>query len=263
MSGIVDLDHLMIGVGALDPAAAAFEQAGFTVTPASAMPTIGLANRCVLFTPEAPGVANYLELLHHDPMRATPFMRGLLAGADGIKSLVLGCDDVAAASARLAELGAPPTAAPVRIERRWALPSGEALDLAFTVATPALDAPPIYCNLCQHHTLAHYLRPEWRTHANGARRLVAVLAEADRPAAVEAWYARLYDGTPQVALEVAGVAGTRPRAVGFAVAVADLAATAKLLDERAVAFTTAPGVVRLAIAGVRVELREERSRRQS
>ena len=87
-----------------------------------------------------------------------------------------GPDDVDAAVARLAECGAPP-GDPLHIKRGWTLPDGEVLDLAFTVATPALDAPPVYCNLCQHHTLHHYLRPEWRQHDNGARSLVAVLVE--------------------------------------------------------------------------------------
>ena len=122
-------------------------------------------------------------------------MRALLGGAEGIKSLVLAADDMDAAVARLAACGAPP-GAPLHIERRWTLPDGEVLDLAFTVATPALDAPPVYCNLCQHHTLHHYLRPEWRQHENGARSLVAVLVEADEPARVTEWYARLFDRPP-------------------------------------------------------------------
>ena len=167
MSGILDIDHLMLGVADPDAAAADFTRLGFTVTPLSAMPRIGLANRCVLLTPARSGAANYLELLGHD-QRASPFMASLLGGPEGIKSLVLAADDMDAAVARLAACGAPP-GAPLHIERRWTLPDGEVLDLAFTVATPALDAPPVYCNLCQHHTLHHYLRPEWRQHENGAK----------------------------------------------------------------------------------------------
>jgi hypothetical protein len=252
MSGILDIDHLMLGVTDPDAVAADFARLGFTVTPLSAMPQIGLANRCVLFTPAQEGAANYLELLGHD-QRASPFMRALLGGAEGIKSLVLAADDMDAAVARLAAGGAPP-GAPLHIERRWTLPDGETLDLAFTVATPALDAPPLYCNLCQHHTLHHYLRPEWRQHANGARSLVAVLVEADEPARVADWYAQLFD-RPSVAIEGRRVAGARPRAIGFAISVADIDGAAAVLARNGVAFTRADDRLVVSLCGVRIELR--------
>lgn len=251
---IVDIDHLMLGVADPDAAAADLARLGFTTTPLSAMPQIGLANRCVLLTPAAAGAANYLELLGHDPQRASPFMRALLGGGGGIKSLVLAVDDMDAAVARLAACGAPPSP-PLRIERRWVLPDGEALDLAFTVATPALDAPPVYCNLCRHHTLHHYLRPEWRRHPNGAQSLVAVLVEADEPDAVIRWYARLFDRPQAVAIEGRRVAGARPRAIGFAISVADIKAAAALLTRNGVAFARAGGGLALSLRGVRIELR--------
>ena len=253
MSGILDIDHLMLGVADPDAAAADFARLGFTVTPLSAMPQIGLANRCVLLTPVQNGAANYLELLGHD-QRAAPFMASLLGGAEGIKSLVLAADDMDAAVARLAACGAPPSA-PLHIERRWTLPDGEVLDLAFTVATPALDAPPLYCNLCQHHTLHHYLRPEWRRHANGARSLVAVLVEADEPARVTDWYARLFDRPRSVAIEARHIAGARPRAIGLAVSVADIEATAAVLARNGVAFTRTDDRLVVSLRGVRIEFR--------
>jgi glyoxalase-like protein len=253
MSGVLDIDHLMLGVADPDAAAADFARLGFTVTPLSAMPQIGLANRCVLLTPAQPGAANYLELLGHD-QRASPFMRALLGGHEGIKSLVLAVDEMDAAVARLAAGGAPP-GEPLHIERRWALPDGEVLELAFTVATPALDAPPLYCNLCRHHTLHHYLRPEWRRHENGARALVAVLVEADDPQRVTQWYARLFDRPPAVAIETHRFAGAKPRATGFAVSVADLDACAAVLTRNGVAFTRAGDALALSLRGTRIEFR--------
>jgi len=252
MSGILDIDHLMLGVADPDAAAADFARLGFTVTPLSAMPQIGLANRCVLLTPVQNGAANYLELLGHD-QRAAPFMASLLGGAEGIKSLVLAVDDMDAAVARLAACGAAP-GAPLHIARRWTLPDGEVLDLAFTVATPTLDAPPLYCNLCQHHTLHHYLRPEWRRHANGARSLVAVLVEADKPDGVSDWYARLFD-RQSVAIEVHRVAGARPRAIGLGVSVADIEATAAVLARNGVAVTRTDDRLVVSLRGVRLEFR--------
>jgi hypothetical protein len=254
MTGILDIDHLMLGVADPDAAAADFARLGFAATPLSAMPQMGLANRCVMLSPTAPGAANYLELLGHDPQRAAPFMGALLGGAEGIKSLVLAADDMEQAVARLAACGAP-TGPPLHIERRWTLPDGEELDLAFTVATPALDAPPVYCNLCRHHTLHHYLRPEWRQHENGARSLVAVLVEADEPDAVMAWYARLFDRLPAVAIEGRRVAGAKPCPIGFAVSVADTAAVATLLTHNGVTFTRAADVLGVSLRGVQIEFR--------
>ena len=253
MSGILDIDHLMLSVADPDAAAADFARLGFTVTPLSAMPQIGLANRCVLLTPAQKGAANYLELLGHDPQRTSPFMAALLGGGEGIKSLVLAADDMEAAVACLAEAGAAP-GAPLHIARRWTLPDGEVLDLAFTVATPALDAPPLYCNLCQHHTLHHYLRSEWRQHANGARSLVAVLVEADEPARVADWFARLFD-RQTVAIEARRVAGARPRAIGLAVTVADIEATATVLARNGVAFTRLDDRLVVSLRGIRIEFR--------
>ena len=254
MSGILDIDHLMLGVADPDAAAVDFSRLGFTVTPLSAMPQIGTANRCVLLTPAQDGAANYLELLGHDAQRAAPFMRALLGGSEGIKSLVLAADDMDAAVARLAACGAPPSP-PLHIERRWTLPDGEVLDLAFTVATPALDAPPVYCNLCQHHTLHHYLRPEWRQHENGAKSLVAVLVEADEPEHVTGWFAQLFDRLPAVAIERRRVAGAKPRAIGFAISVADIKVTAAVLSRNGVAFTHAADRLAVTLRGVRIEFR--------
>ena len=253
MSGILDIDHLMLGVADPDTAAADFTRLGFTVTPLSAMPQIGLANRCVLLSPAQSGRANYLELLGHD-QRAAPFMRALLGGPEGIKSLVLAADDMDAAMARLAECGAPPNP-PLHIKRRWTLPDGEALDLAFTVATPALDAPPVYCNLCQHHTLHHYLRPEWRQHENGAKSLVAVQIEADDPDGAIEWYAKLFDRPRSVSIEGRRVAGARPRATGFAVSVVDIETTADVLGRNGVAFARVAGRLTVSRRGVQIEFR--------
>lgn len=252
MTGIVDLDHLMIGVADADHAAELLERLGFTTTPLSAMPAIGLANRCVLLTPRVAGVANYLELLAHDRARASGFMRSLLAGEDAIKSLVLASDDIERARASLAANGAP-CAPAQRIARRWD-PAGESLDLAFSVATPALGDPPIYCNPCQHHTLAHYLRETWRRHPNGARSLIAVLVETPEPDSVRAWFARLFARTPSVAIETR--LGARARAVGFAVSVADRDATADHLRSRGVALAPGPTLAVEAL-GCRIEFRPD------
>ena len=113
----------------------------------------------------------------------------------------------------------------------------------------------MYCNLCQHHTLHHYLRPDWRRHENGARSLVAVLVEADDPARVTAWYARLFDRPRSVAIEARRVAGARPRAIGFAVTVADIAETAAVLARNGAVVTRADDRLVVSLRGVRIEFR--------
>jgi hypothetical protein len=82
-----------------------------------------------------------------------------------------------------------------------------------------------------------------------------VLIEADAPERVTGWYARLFDRPQTVAIEGRRVAGARPRAVGFAVSVADLAAAAAVLSRNGVAFTRAADRLVVTLRGIRIEFR--------
>jgi catechol 2,3-dioxygenase-like lactoylglutathione lyase family enzyme len=173
---ILDIDHVMCGVGDLDAAARAYERLGFRLTPPSRMEGIGVANRLVLLRPAGPGVANFVELMTiEQPATASDVMRQVLAGPPGVKSVV----HAVASAERIREhhVDAGLEMLPVwPVERDWTLESGETLHLAFRVALPRPGRLPLMFNHVEYLTLQHYLRPELREHPNGAVRLSEVTA---------------------------------------------------------------------------------------
>ena len=251
-NGIAEMDHLMTAVADPDAAGRDYERLGFTLTPLSVIHEMGLSNRLILFDPLTPDSGNFIELMAvHDAARANPQMRAFLAGPAGTRSMVMASPDADAARAELDRNGYAP--GPVhRLARVWELPSGERLDVSFDVLLPI--AAPFTFNLCRHRTLQHYLRQEWRQHANGARSLVAVYGVASDPKAAigyfEALFGRPARQTALGALAVAaaavelqifspdqfadafGLARTEGYA-GFAIRVGDLAATRRLLGAAA------------------------------
>lgn len=191
---IVDIDHAMIGVRDVERAAFQFERLGFTVAPASDLP--GMRNRCVCLTPVYGDAANYVELLGFtDRALAPPFMENLLGGPDGVVSSVVGVADCRAAEVALRAGGFDPGAT-IDMRRAWPLASGQALDVSFSICLPAWGRAPLYWNPCQHRTVQHYHRAEWRAHANGAARLRAILAVDDNPRAIAARYVEDWGATP-------------------------------------------------------------------
>jgi len=188
---ISDVDHLMCGVADPQKAGETFEKLGFTVSPLSVIPAFGLANRCVLLTPRTADRANYLELLGIvDPPKVSPTMTTILAGPEGVKSLVMVTSDARAASEELTTQGYQPSP-PLYFERQWALSPHETLNLSFTVVIPRLGQAPLPWNLCQHHTVRHFHRSDLQQHPNGALRLVGVTSVSSEPATTVRYYERL------------------------------------------------------------------------
>ena len=110
--------------------------------------------------------------------RLEPQMAMVLAGAQGIKSLVNTLAD--ADAARSAHVAAGFGMLDVWSKQRvWLLPSGEELLVAFRVLLPEPGQVPLMFNGVEYRTLHHYLRPEFRRHRNGARRWVSVSAVVD------------------------------------------------------------------------------------
>jgi len=66
--------------------------------------------------------------------------------------------------------------------RDWKLPSGEVLDLTFSIVLPTPGQAPFNWIACQHKTPNHYLRPEFTSHQNGAIALKNIIALAQDPA---------------------------------------------------------------------------------
>ena len=192
MSALIpDIDHLMCGVADPQKAGETFEKLGFTVSPLSVIPAFGLANRCVLLTPRTTDRANYLELLGiADPPKVSPTMTTILAGPEGVKSLVMVTPDAPTASEELTTQGYQPSP-PLYFERQWALSPQEILSLSFTVVIPRLGQAPLPWNLCQHHTVHHFHRSDLQQHPNSALRLVGVTSVSSEPATTVRYYERL------------------------------------------------------------------------
>jgi hypothetical protein len=160
------IDHVVILVPDLDAAGAAFEAAGFHVTPQTLhSPAMGTANRCVMLQG-----ATYIEIMGivaETPANAT--WRRLLSDGAGIRGFAFRSTDIEASAQELASLGI--AAEPVRHFSRMT-DDGE---LRFSIARIELDATPgLQCLVCQHHTAALLWRPETMVHANGATSLMLV-----------------------------------------------------------------------------------------
>jgi len=193
--GLIEIDHLLTSVE--DPVAAgtSFERMGFTVTPLSRTESMGIMNRLVLMTPVQDGTANFIELMGmSDPARTHPEMRALLAGPEGTRSMVLATLDAQASVDEL-RIDGYEVARPVSLERKWRLPDGKVLDVAFDVIMP-IEAPLLF-NACRYRTREHYVRPDWLAHRNGALRMTAVLCCAEDVRAAAAYYSKLFGCAPR------------------------------------------------------------------
>lgn len=242
---ILDIDHLMIGVDDPHVTAERFRRLGFTVTPYSSLPSLGIGNILVCLRPRGSQVANFFEFMAVEkPGAVHPVMAAVLAGAPGIKTLVHSTDDVAAFRTGMIDLG-------LRmhdvwpIERSWALPSGEVLDFRFRVALPEPGSTPLMINACEYLTLQHYLREEFLVHPNGAQHFTHVLVDAppERLPRTIAFFEQLYgtsavpvgQGVTEVPARDVGIrvraadGSVEPHYAGIVVAVTDPKRTAELL----------------------------------
>lgn len=178
-NGIIDIDHVMCRVADTEAARDDFDRLGFATSPRSSIPDDGVCNRLVVLTPRGDGVANFLELMAvEDPDRLTPALGRMLAGGEGIKSLVNGLDDADTARQRHREIGLAMLPVWPR-QRLWRLPSGEELMIRFRVLVPEPGQSPLTFNGVEYLTLEHYLRPEFQRHPNGALRWTGVTAVVD------------------------------------------------------------------------------------
>ena len=102
MTTDIHLDHVLIAVRGLEPAAGAYRRLGFNLTAEGLHPGRGTHNRLIAFGPE------YLELIAvHDPS-TTPFrssMAGFLGRGEGLYMFALGTRDIAAAAAAIRARG--------------------------------------------------------------------------------------------------------------------------------------------------------------
>lgn len=185
MSGLAELDHTVINVHyEMDRAEPLFSSLGFTLTPRG-YHSLGSINHLMMFG------TDYLELIGM-PRGAENTRPEILASPIGIDGLVFKTTDVDRTFAHLqaADMAGDP---PRAFTRPVALPSGEATAKfrTVTVRTGVFPAGRVY--FCEHGTPELVWRPEWQTHANGARQITEIVIVAIEPEAEATRYARLLD----------------------------------------------------------------------
>ncbi len=267
------IDHLVLCVRDLEAARQTYETMGFTTTPRAVHP-FGTGNFLVQLQ------GNFLELLTVlDAAKIPPmepgrfsfaaFNEAFLEKRQGMSTLVLQSEDARRDLAEFAEKGLR-TYEPVDFSRKATLPDGSQVTVSFSLAFVSDEAmPEAGFFACQHHHPPEYFwKPQYQTHANGARRIAEVFMVADEPASAAGFYERLYgpenvvaaDGALAVetgqeritVLRPAGFAARFPGAAragapatphfaGYRLAVADFGAMESLLSERAVAFRKGAG----------------------
>lgn len=165
MSFYLPIDHVVLTVADLSAAGAAFEAAGFQVTPETRHDAaLGTANRCVMLE------GTYIELMAivaDTPANVT--WRRLLEAGSGLRGLTFRSSNIEASATDLERRGI--RAQPVRRFSR-ATAEGE-LRFSVTRIDPT-ETPGLQCLVCQHHTAELLWRPETLRHPNGATALAGI-----------------------------------------------------------------------------------------
>ena len=191
-NGIAGIDHVIIGVRALEGARAGWARLGFTPTPRGRHIGQGTANYCIMFA------ADYIELLgiverDEGAERLGAFLEhreGPMAAAFAL------ADTPEAVHRQLAGLDLHP-AQPRPLARHIELPKGETTPRFSLISLPPEETPGLDCFLCGHLTPELMRRPEWLVHANGAVALKGIDVLVERTAPLLPAYDRLF-GLPQV-----------------------------------------------------------------
>jgi hypothetical protein len=180
------IDHVVLAVRDLDAAAAGWARVGFTLTP-TARHSWGTANRLVQLD------GAFLEVLAIDRPELIPerdaahfsfgaFNRDFLADGEGASMLVLDSRDADQDIAAFGRAGLP-TFERFDFERTARQPDGEERRVAFSLAFTEIPSEPrVGFFTCRHHFPENFWKAEYKSHANGARRLTAVTLVAEDPA---------------------------------------------------------------------------------
>jgi len=173
---LTGIDHTLVGVRDLESARAVWQDLGFTVSPRGRHIGWGTANYCIMLE------EGYVELLGIvDPSQFTNNLDKVLESREGMFALALASDDVDALARELTAAGLHPDG-PKDLKRYLELPDGDVLPAFKLLHLPPQETPELRAFICQHMTPELIRRPEWLSHANGARRLVAVTICSERPA---------------------------------------------------------------------------------
>jgi hypothetical protein len=261
------IDHLVICVHDLAQAALDWQTLGFNLTPTGVHP-FGTSNRLAMFG------NNFLELLAVTDAAAVPpaapdrfsfaaHNRDFLATAQGMSMLALHSDDAHADAARFKanHIGAY---APFDFGRDAVLPGGGTARVEFSLAFATDPAMPgiAFFTCQQRHPPELFWKPDYQRHPNGALRVIEVVMSAPEPAEHRCFLEHMTEsaaelapgrltvgescdritvlGPAEMARRLPGLASApSPRFCGARLAVADLAATRRVLKDNGVDFEIA------------------------
>jgi len=259
MAPRVILDHIGHFVSDMDEASTALDALGFTATPFSIQENTdaagrrvraGTANRCIMLE------EGYLEVL--TAVSETPLAAQLNAALDryaGMHLVAFATDDPEAVHARLEAEGFAPHP-PVNLRRETTTEAGGSAEVGFTVLrVPPEAMPEGRIQYLEHLTPDLVWQRRWLGHVNGVKGLEGAFIVVADPAEALARYARflgfrwtplsgggIFDldrgflailGREGLARILPGVEPpTLPWMAGYALAVADPAASFRFLEAR-------------------------------
>lgn len=263
------LDHLVLPVAGLDAARARLERLGFTVAPQGTHP-FGTINACVYFTegtfiePLAVGDAEAVEaaLAAGNSFVAGDARFRAAHGEEGLSGLVFATGDAEADAAEFARLGIP-DGQMVEFSRPSMDADGKADIASFLLAFAAPEGgADAFFFACERRKVPAIDRSALERHANGAARIVAVMAEAADPARFAGFLAAAGRGTAtekgaffEVALANAALRvfadqeAARPRLTGIVFGVGSLAATRALFTANGIGYDEREGRLHAPPAG--------------
>jgi catechol 2,3-dioxygenase-like lactoylglutathione lyase family enzyme len=191
-NGIAGIDHVIVGVRALDRARESWERLGLTPTPRGRHLGQSTANYCLMFA------ADYIELLGLVlPDEGAHRLAAFLERREGPMAAAFALAGTPeAVHGQLSGLALHPSE-PRPLARLIELPEGEATPRFSLIALPPEETPGLDCFLCGHLTPELMRRPEWLVHANGAVALKGIDVLVERTAPLIPAYDRLF-GLPQV-----------------------------------------------------------------
>jgi hypothetical protein len=263
MKQSLSLDHVGLLAHDLPAATRTLQRLGFAPAPpsfhreraagADTPQKTGTANQCLMFR------SGYIEVLGIvDRERYSGWITGALQRYEGLHVVGFGCDAIDDLLASLAAAGRQPL---VRKLTRAVEIDGEEQPVSFTILFHAdTEFPEGRFVTMQHHSREVLWHPSLLDHANGARELCGVtlvVEDVDEfVARAVAWTGAVADGsrielpggfietmTPAQARDAYGDAlpASTSQLVGMTIAVTDVAATARLLDQQGVTFRVAGG----------------------
>ncbi|ANN76727.1 VOC family protein [Bordetella flabilis] len=187
-AGPAELDHAVIMVrDRMEELAPGVEAQGYTLSE-TATHNLGSWNRLIVLEHA------YIELLGW-PAGTVPARKEIADSPLGLEALVLRTQDAQATYDRLRDAGYAVN--PVQKLTRPAILDGQQVEARFdTVRFAVQPVPGIRVYFCQHLTPECVWQPALMRHANGARAITEIAAEAQDPAQLARAFARVADTLP-------------------------------------------------------------------